>query len=967
VILNLFLNGTKKTDFFMKIKQILIVFVLVINGLGAGAANFHFLPYKISQPNGATINCFVSGDEYFNWLHDQEGYTIIQASDGYYFWGVTSGYVVVPTAYRADNTDPAAAGLKKWAKISLAAYNGRKAFYAENTDQSIKAPHTGTMNNVALYIKFNDDVEFATTRQVYDNKFNFPTGKSLKSYYSEVSYQTFTISTSHYPECALTTNFSYRDTHNRNYFEPYNATANPQGYNGDSERREREHTLLKDAVNWINANSPVPAGLNIDGDSDGNVDNVCFIIRGGNGAWAELLWAHRWSLYSEYVYINGKRVYDYTFQPESQVDVTTLCHEMFHALGSPDLYHYSSDGFAPVDSWDLMESGSGHMGAYMKWKYTENSWISAMPFITTSGTYTLHPLTSAANNCYAIASPYSSSEFFVVEYRKKGGTFENSLPGSGLLVYRIDPSLGGNAGGPPDEVYIYRPGGTHTTNGTPANAYFSAGSHRTKINDFTNPSSFLQNGSKGGLRISQVTFADTTISFTVDVINLNDPAAFSATATSISEVMLDWQKNSTGNKVMIAFDTVSQFGAPVNGTSYTPGSSIGGGGHVIYTGTDISFIHAGLMPQKHYYYKAWSVLPGNAYSPGLLRSAVTLCSTVTSLPFTEGFEASSDSPACWLEDNTDPAWQFIAGNGLGAVYGYPATAHSGLHNACLVDATTAPDYNTLMTPVIDVSGYTDVKLKFWMFMQKWGSRQDELKVMFRTNPALPWTVLQNFTQSVTAWTEQTIALPSGTGEMQIGFCGNSRWALGVCIDDIEISGTALPTLNVSPLNRNVLMTGGTTTFTVSSPVAWTATCDAPSWCTVTPSGTGNALITATYAENPLYEKRVANITVTATGQPVQTATVTQNASTLSVATLSSGGIRIYPNPANGFCRIACENGTARILEISLSDYAGKVILCEKGAGKSGVDLDLSSVAPGPYLVRIIGENETVIKKLSITR
>ncbi|MFZ4520087.1 MAG: M6 family metalloprotease domain-containing protein [Bacteroidales bacterium] len=951
----------------MKLKSALLLIVLIFNVFIAGAANFRFLSYTVKQPDGNTLNCFVSGDEYFNWLHDKDGYTIIQASDGYFYYGITSGDEVVPTGWIAGSTDPSRVGLAKWAKISLAKYNERKAFYEEKTDHSVKAPHTGIMNNVAIYIRFNDDVEFATTRQVYDNKFNFPTGNSLKAFYNEVSYTTFTISTSHYPECALTTNLSYQDTHNRNYFEPYNATTNPGGYNGNSERTEREHTLLADAVTWINANSPVPAGLNIDGDNDGRVDNVCFIIRGGNGAWAELLWAHRWSLFSYDVKINGKRVYDYTFQPESQVDVTTLCHEMFHALGSPDLYHYSSDGLEPVGSWDLMESGSAHMGAYMKWKYTENSWIPTIPAITVSGTYTLHPLTSSENNCYRIASPTSADQFFVVEYRKKSGIFEGSLPGSGLLVYRIDPSLGGNASGPPDEVYIYRPGGTPTVNGTSTNAYFSAGTHRTKINDHTNPSSFLQDGSPGGLDISNVTEADSTISFTVNVIDLNDPAFFQANATSISNIMLNFSINPAGSGVVIAFDTVNQFGTPVNGLAYAPGEAITGGGHVIYNGHDTIFNHSGLLANKKYYYKAWSVLPGISYSTGLLRSAVTLCGSITSLPFTEGFENTSDRPGCWFETNTDPAWQFTAGNGLGSPYGYPAAAHSGTRNACFVDATIAPDLNTLVTPVIDLSGYTDVQLKFWLFMQKWGSRQDELMVYYRTNPGLPWVLLKSYTQSINAWTEQTIPLPSGSGEIQVGFSGNARWALGICIDDIEISGTPAASLSISPGNRVVASEQGTTTFTVVCPLGWEAVTDSPSWCNVTPSGTGNGSITATITENLLYSKRIATITVSVAGIPSQTVTVTQDASNISVGEISSEGIRIYPNPARHYCKIVDDQGKNHITLVTLIDNLGRTVLSEKKSGEAAFNIELSSLDPGAYTIKLKGEKGVAIRKLTIIR
>jgi len=258
-------------------------------------------------------------------------------------------------------------------------------------------------------------------------------------------------------------------------------------------------------------------------------------------------------------------------------------------------------------------------------------------------------------------------------------------------------------------------------------------------------------------------------------------------------------------------------------------------------------------------------------------------------------------------------------------------------------------------------------MKFWMFMQKWGSRQDELKIFYRTNPGLPWVLLQSFTQSVSSWTLQTIDLPSDSSEIQIGFGGNARWALGICIDDIEITGTPLPTLSVLPANRIASMSAGMTTFSVTCPYPWTATSDAPSWCTVTQSGTGNGTITATYAGNTLYAKRTANITVSADGMPAQTVTVTQDASNISVGEISSGGIRLYPNPARGFLRIIDENGTNQIREITLVDFTGRVVLSRQGSGENEFEFDLSSLSQGTYTVRLKGEHALVNRKLVIIR
>jgi hypothetical protein len=333
--------------------------------------------------------------------------------------------------------------------------------------------------------------------------------------------------------------------------------------------------------------------LNIDSDGDNYVDNTCFIIEGSNGAWNDLLWAHRWALTSRGVYINGKRVFDYTFLPETQISVRTICHEMFHVLGAPDLYHYTNQGvISPVGSWDLMESGSGHMLTYMKWKYSNSKWIKNIPEITTTGTYYLNPVTSADKNCYRIASAFSSDEYFIVEYRKKTGTFEGKIPGSGLIVYRIDTRATGNANGPPDEVYVYRPDGTTTVNGSVSTAYFSSNAGRTEINDATNPSSFLQDGKPGGLNISNISSDGTLIFF---IVTLPDPPLPPVPKTPVNissnSFTARWNKsqNASGYSLDVAIDVDFLYKL----TGYNG----------LRVGDTVAWTIRGLIPKTTYYYR----------------------------------------------------------------------------------------------------------------------------------------------------------------------------------------------------------------------------------------------------------------------------------------------------------------------------------------------------------------------------
>ena len=501
--------------------------ILLLSAAAAQGAFLRNFPQTLVQPNGEILRCFAGGDEFYSRLHDAAGYTIIQDPfTGYYVYAVrTASGEPAASGFIAGRADPAALGLEKDIRHppDLIRRSRDRILRIQEVEAVPAAPKTGTINNIVIFIRFSGESEFADPISTYSQMFNnAATGaNSLLNYFKEASYNALSITATFYPMPG-TTVVSFQDSQPRGYYQPYNAATNPAGYQGGNdgtERRDREHSLLRNAVNAVAAQ--VPAGLNLDGDGDGRVDNVCFIISGSPTGWASLLWPHMWSLYSQTAYLNGKRVYAYNVQLQTALQwsgVGVLCHEMFHTLGAPDLYHYSGDGLDPAGPWDIMDDNLNppqHMGAYMKSRY--GTWIGAIPEILTAGTYTLHPLTSAIQNCYKIASPFSSTEYFVVEYRRRTGGFESSLPGEGLIVTRIDKNRNGmgNADGPPDEVYVYRPNGTLTANGTENSAPLSSATGRTAINDTTNPTSFLSAGNPGGLNISNIGAAGETISFTV--------------------------------------------------------------------------------------------------------------------------------------------------------------------------------------------------------------------------------------------------------------------------------------------------------------------------------------------------------------------------------------------------------------------------------------------------------------------
>ena len=527
-------------------RKLLVLLALTLFSTSMFAAWLNHVSVNLKQPDGTQLNLFATGDEYYNWVHDANGFTVVRNENtGEIVYALLENDDLVPSEYIVGQVNPANLGLSPWLNISNAkmerirldalAYTKKMEEQAGVQKSTMDAE--GIINNLVVYIRFADQNEFVIDTTLYWDMFNKEEQdyNSMVNYFQMVSYQSLDLTSTFYPEPPANIVLSYEDEHSRDYYMPYNATSNPDGYVGD-QRTQREHLLLKNAVDFIS--DEVPTSLDLDYNNDNNVDNVVFIVKGGSGAWADLLWPHRWSLFNEEAFINGKRVWDFNFQLEHSLNesgVGVLCHEMYHSLGAPDLYHYSQDGESPVGRWDIMESNTNppqSMGAYMKSIY--GGWIDEVPEITESGYYTLNSLEKSNNNVFKIESPNHDWQYFVLEYRKKEGTFEQQIPGTGLLVYRINGAYEGqgNAQGPPDEVYLYRPGGSPTSGGSVANAHFSLETARTEINNVTDPRLFLTNNDYGGIEISEVSSAGETITFLVNMPG--EPIAdFEADATII--------------------------------------------------------------------------------------------------------------------------------------------------------------------------------------------------------------------------------------------------------------------------------------------------------------------------------------------------------------------------------------------------------------------------------------------------
>jgi PKD repeat protein len=128
-----------------------------------------------------------------------------------------------------------------------------------------------------------------------------------------------------------------------------------------------------------------------------------------------------------------------------------------------------------------------------------------------------------------------------------------------------------------------------------------------------------------------------------------NPENFTATGTTLSSILLQWQKNASNNNVMIAFNTYG-IQLPVDGTVYSAGDILPGGGIVIYSGPNTSYTQTGLQQGSFYIYRAWSYDNSHVYSSGVEAYSYT-CSPPVSR-FTASNLTPDISQVIQLTDNT---------------------------------------------------------------------------------------------------------------------------------------------------------------------------------------------------------------------------------------------------------------------------------------------------------------------------
>lgn len=512
-----------------KIAFILYMLTLVV--CQSIAVPAHRGTVRITQPDGSQVTLQLHGDEWLHFNTTTDGFSVVKNQQGYYVYAELRDGKLEPTTHVAHDTEAREtaeqtflAGVEKYLTPEMSEKTAKIREEVMQRQQQTLAKRRATGNRAAQYdynnfkglvilVQFNDKSfsrdDYATIANDMINQENY-TG-----YYNTNGIkQTYTGSVRDY----FSDNSGGKFKPEFDVYGPYTIDYSQYDANGTEGAAELIYAAVNAADNDINYK-------NYDRDNDGVVDMIYFVFAGNGSNYGgndeRLFWPHRsvvynpnatgwynWSVEKDgvrlYDYASSVELYGYTGYPSSvTIDgIGTICHEFSHVLGLPDFYDTDYAGSGGESNhpgiWSLMAGGSyENIGrtpvGYSLYERYSVGFTDEPQKIEAEGSFTLNPLYSSQTG-YRIDSPVAN-EFFLLENRQKNAfKWDAYLPGSGMLVHRVDltnTSVWDNNTincNPNHNYYeVVRAGGASDSFSNTAADVFPGTRHVTSLNNATTP------------------------------------------------------------------------------------------------------------------------------------------------------------------------------------------------------------------------------------------------------------------------------------------------------------------------------------------------------------------------------------------------------------------------------------------------------------------------------------------------
>ena len=299
---------------------------------------------------------------------------------------------------------------------------------------------------------------------------------------------------------------------------------------------------------------------------------------------------------------------------------------------------------------------------------------------------------------------------------------------------------------------------------------------------------------------SMTTGTNTVYTFMPNCSGCAMPADLTATAIDATSATISW--TGTADSYMVEYGE----------TGFTPGSG------TTVTVTSSPYLLSGLTSATSYTVYIMSDCGAEGTSSPAMISFMTACETVVSYPYTDGFE---NGLGCWVSTPISGSSNWITTNS----YNSSSTLPEG--SSCVMVSSNTHGYQTeLASPIFDLTSLTNPYLSFYHIQAVWSGDQDNLFIYYKTSPSAPYELLTSFTDDISTWQLDSIALPNPTSTYQLIFKAALEYGHGIGLDNVMIydnDGSAPGACN-TPTNLTV------NNITENSAVAsWTAGGDETAW------------------------------------------------------------------------------------------------------------------------------------------
>lgn len=437
----------------MKNSTLLIVLYLFACSYSINLIAVPAYPRKVyvSTFSGKTTSIYMKGDEYQKFAISEDGYTLLNDSDGWWYATVLNDGKVGKSSFRLMTEEDETFEIKSFKKncpkgivperIQINKVNNT----VDNRRSASNIAMIGERRSLVILMQYKD-LAFTKTKKDFETLFNnlgyCNNGAmgSVRDFYQFASQgQLDYIS---------------------DIYGPFTLTHPMRYYGGNSTYGGRDSHALELCIEaMMNLPSNVDYTL-YDNNNDGLIDNVHIIFAGYGeeaGALADAIWSHQYpnriNLKSEI----GYSLAGYSCSPEfkgntghSITNIGVVCHELGHTLGAMDYYdtNYNIGGeYGGTGQWDIMADGS--------WNDEGRSPANFNPYVRSSVfkwnkqvklESSQHIIMQNVNDGNAEQSiiyridTECEGDYFLLENRQRHG-FDSALPGGGLMIYHVHPNI----------------------------------------------------------------------------------------------------------------------------------------------------------------------------------------------------------------------------------------------------------------------------------------------------------------------------------------------------------------------------------------------------------------------------------------------------------------------------------------------------------------------------------------------